>query len=69
MIKTLHVEGMSCKHCEKRVKGALEALPQVEAAEVSHVAGTAVVTLKEAVDDAVLKGAVEAADYEVTSVE
>ena len=69
MTKTLHVKGMMCAHCEKTVKGALEALPQVSAAEVSHVAGTAVVTLAEDVEDAALKAAVEAKDYEGTSVE
>ena len=69
MTKTMHVNGMSCGHCEKTVKGALEALPQVESAEVSHVSGTAVVTLCGDVDDAALKAAVEAKDYEVTSIE
>ena len=68
MIKTLEVKGMMCEHCEARVKKALEALEQVEAAEVSHEAGTAVVTLKETVDDDVLKQAVEAQDYEVLAV-
>ena len=69
MTKTIHVKGMMCAHCEKTVRGALEALPQVESAEVSHVTGTAVVTLREAVDDAALKAAVEAKEYEVTGVE
>ena len=69
MTKTLHVEGMSCGHCEKRVKGALEALAQVQSAEVSHTAGTAVVTLGADVDNAVLAEAVTAQGYEVTSVE
>lgn len=68
MTKTLEVKGMMCEHCEARVKKALEALEQVEAAEVSHEAGTAVVTLKEAVEDDVLKQAVEAQDYEVLAV-
>ena len=68
MTKTLKVNGMMCEHCEARVKKALEALEQVEAAEVSHEAGTAVVTLKTDVADDVLKQAVEAQDYEVTEV-
>ena len=68
MTKTLEVKGMMCEHCEARVRKALEALDQVETAEVSHEAGTAVVTLKEAVEDTVLKQAVEAQDYEVLSV-
>ena len=59
----MKIEGMMCGHCEARVKKVLEALPGVEAAEVSHEAGTAVVTLKEAVSDEVLKKAVEDQDY------
>ena len=69
MKKTLTVEGMMCPHCEARVKKALEALPQVDEAVVSHEAGTAIVTLNTEVDDEVLKKAVEAQDYPVTSIQ
>ncbi len=69
MKKTMVIKGMMCGHCEANVKKALEAIPQVEEAVVSHEAGTAVVTLKEAVDDAVLKKAVEDKDYEVVSID
>ena len=69
MKKTLHVEGMMCCHCEARVKKALEALPAVGEAVVSHEAGTAIVTLNAAVSDADLKKAVEDQDYKVTGIE
>ena len=69
MKKTMVIKGMMCGHCEANVKKTLEAIPQVEEAVVSHEAGTAVVTLKEAVDDAVLKKAVEDKDYEVVSID
>ena len=69
MKKTLNVEGMMCGHCEARVKKALEALPQVSEAVVSHTAGTAVVTLTEDVADDVLKKAVEDQDYKVTGIQ
>ena len=69
MKKTMKIEGMMCGHCEAAVKRALEAIPQVEGAEVSHVSGTAVVTLREPVADDVLRAAVEAKDYRVTSVD
>ena len=69
MKKTLHVEGMMCCHCEARVKKALEALPAVDEAVVSHEAGTAIVTLNAEVSDADLKKAVEDQDYKVTSIE
>ena len=59
MTKTMKIEGMMCGHCEAAVKKALEAVAGVEAAEVSHEAGTAVVTLTAEVADDVLKNAVE----------
>ncbi len=69
MEKTMKIEGMMCGHCEARVKKCLEALPEVEKAEVSHEAGTAVVALSAAVDDAVLKKTVEDQDYQVLSIQ
>ena len=69
MKKTLHVEGMMCCHCEARVKKALEALPAVDEAVVSHEAGTAIVTLNAEASDADLKKAVEDQDYKVTGIE
>lgn len=69
MKKTLKVEGMMCGHCEARVKKALEALPEVDEAVVSHEADTAIVTLNAEVADDVLKNAVEAQDYKVTGIQ
>ncbi len=69
MTKTMKIEGMMCGHCEARVKKALEALPQVDAAEVSHEAGTAVLTLNAELDNDVLKKTVEDEDYKVTGIE
>lgn len=68
MTKTLKIEGMMCSHCEASVKKALEAVPAVSAAEVSHEKGTAVISLMEHVEDAVLKKAVEDKDYTVTEI-
>ena len=68
MEKTMKITGMMCSHCEATVKKALEAIPEVAEAKVSHEAGTAVVTLSALVDDAVLKNAVEAKDYTVTEI-
>ncbi len=67
-VKIMNIEGMMCMHCEATVKKALEALDNVASAEVSHEKGTAVVTLKEDVDDAVLTKAVEDKDYKVVSI-
>ena len=80
-IMGLHPEGMPPFHrggdmavCNgelygfRPVKKALEALPEVTEAIVSHEAGTAVVKLSAAVSDDVLKKAVEDQDYEVTDI-
>ena len=68
MTKTMKIDGMMCGHCEARVRKALEAMPQVSSAEVSHTQGTAVVTLSAPIDDAALKQAVEAQDYKVLDI-
>ncbi len=69
MTKTMKIKGMMCGHCEARVKKALEALSQVESAEVSHESGTAVVTLNGDISDGELRKAVEEQDYEVVGIE
>ena len=69
MEKTMKIEGMMCGHCEARVKKALEALPEVSAANVSHESGTAVVTLSGALTDEALKKAVEDQDYKVLGIQ
>ena len=69
MTKTMKIEGMMCGHCEARVKKVLEALAEVDSAEVSYEAGTAVVTLNSDVQDEVVKKTVEDQDYKVTSIQ
>ena len=69
LVRTLKIKGMMCAHCEKRVREALEALPEVQSAEVSHEAGTAVVTLNRGIENATLKNAVEAQNYKVLSIQ
>lgn len=58
MEAVIKIEGMMCNGCSERVRKALEALPEVENAVVSHEAGNAVVTAKDGTDLAVLKTAV-----------
>ena len=69
MEKIMKIEGMMCPHCQKRVKKTLEALPQVEEAEVNWQEGTAIVRLSKKLDSGVLKKAVEDQEYKVISVE
>ncbi|MCM1386773.1 MAG: heavy metal translocating P-type ATPase [Bacillus sp. (in: Bacteria)] len=68
MEKTMEIKGMMCGHCEAAVKKALEELPEVKEALVSHEKGNALVTLQSEVADDVLKKTVEALDYEVVSI-
>ena len=67
--KVMKIEGMMCPHCQKRVKKTLEALPQVEEAEVSWQEGTAIVRLNKKLDVHVLIKAVEDQEYKVVSVD
>ena len=69
MTKTMKIEGMMCPHCEAHTKKALEALDGVSEATADFKAGTAIVTLTEAVADDVLKAAVEDAGYTVLGIE
>ena len=65
---TMKIEGMMCPHCEARVKKTLEGIEGVATAEVSHKAGTAVVTLAKELSGETLKSAVEAEGYTVHEV-
>lgn len=68
MTKTVSIRGMMCGHCEATVKKALEALDFVEEAVVSHDSGTAVLTVSGEVDEAAVRAAVEAKDFEYCGI-
>ena len=58
MRTTLKVEGMTCGHCEKAVKGALEELEGVQTVDVDLASGEVAVehsgeTAKESMEEAV----------------
>lgn len=69
MKKTIKIEGMTCGHCEGRVKKELEAIRGVKSADVSATDKKAVVELAHEVDVEKLKAAVEEAGYTAISVE
>ncbi|MBQ7502282.1 heavy metal translocating P-type ATPase [bacterium] len=69
LVKRMTVRGMTCGHCEARVKKALEKLPEVDKAEVSFKEDRAVVYLSSDIEDSELRKAVEDADYEVSGIE
>lgn len=63
---TLSVQGMTCQHCERRVKKAIEALAGEGAAQVSAAESRAVVAPANPVDPAALAEAVTKAGYPAT---
>lgn len=65
---TVVIEGMMCEHCERTVKEALCSLQGVNSAEVSHVQGTAVVTMSRDIPDDVIVRAIEEQDYRVVEI-
>ena len=69
MEMTVKIEGMMCGHCEANVKKALENLPFVEEAAVSHTEGKAVLKLSGEADEAAIRKAVEDKDYTFVGIE
>lgn len=62
------VAGMTCGHCEMAIRAEVEKVPGVEQVQVSAQTGILVVTSREAVDDAAVRGAVDDAGYTVVRV-
>lgn len=67
--KTLLIEGMSCMHCSARVEKALQALDGVEEAKVNLAEKKALITLKNDIEDNVIKKAIADAGYELVGIE
>ena len=65
---TMVIEGMMCGHCEATVKKALKAIPGVLSAEASHEQGIATLEAEKPLDEAALRVAVEAENYEVKEI-
>ena len=69
MNKTIYIKGIMCPRCEMRVKKALEALPFIQNAEVSHDSGTAVVSTDIGFNAEAVKAAIQEAGYEFVSID
>ena len=69
MKKIVHVNGMSCAHCQAAVEKALMGVAGVEKAEVNLKKKLAEVKLAAEVSDAALMDAVNEAGFEAVSVE
>ncbi|KXX66222.1 CopZ family metallochaperone [Marichromatium gracile] len=62
MSQQLKITGMSCQHCERRVREALVAVAGVESVSIDLAAGRA--RVEGAAEPATLIAAVEAAGYQ-----
>ena len=68
-VRTVHIKGMMCPHCENTVKKALESVDGISNADVSHEKGTAVITLTKDISDDIIAKNVTDKGYEFVSVE
>lgn len=69
MKKIIHIEGMCCDHCAKRVENALSAVSGVISADVKLKKKIAVVRSREQLDDAEISNVITEAGYTVTAIE
>ena len=67
-IMKISVKGMMCEHCEMHVKKALEALDGVSSAAASHKDALVTLETSKAVDEKLIKSAVEEAGYEYAGI-
>ncbi len=69
-MKTIHISGMSCQHCQKAVEGALAGLAGIKNLQVNLGAGTATLELEVyGPSEEILKATIEEVGYEVTNIE
>ena len=62
-IKVVKIDGMTCGHCEAKIKKSLEMICGVECAIVNHDDGTAVISLSKDVENETIKKAIEDGGY------
>ena len=67
--KMMKIEGMTCEHCVRRVKNALEEIIGLSNVEVDLDAKVATFDATDDVKDSDIKYAVEEVGYEVVNVE
>ncbi len=64
----ISVKGMMCEHCEMHVKKALEEIDGIKSATASHKNALVTIETSKAVDEKLIKTAVEAAGYEYAGI-
>ena len=68
MTNTLQIEGMSCEHCARKVKDALEEIAGMTRVEVALKAQTADIELAVEIDQTRLAAAIDNAGYTFAGV-
>lgn len=68
MEKIIKIEGMSCGHCEKRVKNALENLGGIEIIEISASKDQAKLKLSDSITVDQVKETIEDVGYDVMGI-
>ena len=66
--ETVLVKGMMCENCEKHVQEALKKVDGITDAKADHTTGKVEITFTKTPDEAAMKKAIEAADYEYKGV-
>lgn len=69
MTLKLLIDGMSCKHCVRRIKEALQEMAQVRYVEVDLEDKSAIVKLEKQVEQDKFRAAVEQAGYVLVGIE
>lgn len=68
MTHIYQITGMTCAHCEAKVKSAFLSLPDIESAEVSKATGTATITMTKHIALSELQKAIgEKGNYKITA--
>ena len=65
----LHIKGMMCEHCEKRVREILSGIDGTVCYEISHEKGTAVIMSERAVDEEKIKELLKNDGYILKKIE
>ena len=69
MRKVIHIQGMSCLHCQMRVSKALQGIEGIESVDVRFVDNQAIVSMNEGVSEKLIQNTIKEAGYKVKKIE
>ena len=67
-VYTIKIKGMMCEHCEKRIKEALEKLPEIESVKANHNKNIAQAVINGKPDEKRIREAIEEQGYKFVSI-